>query len=278
MYINKCLPAAILILLITGPAFCQERNTAATATAKPQQAQEDEAKAKAAAKAEAAKLAERKNEKEKEAAILKLKAQAQAINVRELAMPIGGAVRAQAAKVDELRNSARFYSLYNLAEAKLDTRGKRPKAIFMVDSYRFEQQTRTVNVTRTVNEEKKVLEVVDGEEVIVKMNFPVRKQEQQERTYNTRVPAGRKPKAVDLDRVEFYRLDGSLVELGDLKKILSSLHPVFIYHMEPDRVTIQPAHEMIRKVMAPDTLLAVTAELRPKPAPPVIVKPPVPAK
>ena len=243
-----------------------------------QKTQPDEAAAKAeatkAASAQAdaerrAKLAEAmKAAQIKAEANAKIRPQALRANVaQQLAVPLGARA---AVKNPDLRTSARYYSFYNLAEAKFDGVGNAPKVIFMLDSYRNEQQTRTVTVTRTEMQKKRVLETVDGEEVVVEQMIPVQKRQEEERTYTVRKPAGKKPMAVALDKVKFYDLDGKVVERERLKEILAQMSPVFIYHSMPGQAVIPAAHKMIRKVMTPDTLVAVTMELRPKPVPPVV--------
>lgn len=244
-----------------------------------QKAQLDEAAAKVAeaakaalAKADAerrAKLADAmKAAQVKAEANAQIRVQALRANVApQLGVPLGARA---AVNNQDLRTSARYYSFYNLSEAKFDGVGNEPKVVFMVDSYRNEQQTRTVTVTRTEMEKKRVLETVDGEEVVVEQMIPVQKRQEEERTYTVRKAAGKKPMAVSLDKVKFYDLDGEVVEGDRLKELLANMHPVFVYPSMPGQMVIPPAHKMIRKVMNPDTLVAVTMELRPKPVPPVV--------
>lgn len=272
----RSLSVFTLLVCTTGLAFAQEDPVKQE---EQQKAQIDEASAKAA---EAAKAALAKADAERRAKLAdamkaaQIKAEANAqIRVQalranvapQLAVPLGARA---AVNNQDLRTSARYYSFYNLSEAKFDGVGDEPKVIFMMDSYRNEQQTRTVTVTRTEMQKKRVLEEVDGEEVVVEQMIPVQKRQEEERTYTVRKPAGKKPMAVSLDKVKFYDLDGKVVDGARLKKILAQMSPVFIYHSMPGQMVIPPAHKMIRKVMNPDTLVAVTMELRPKPVPPVI--------
>ncbi|MEC8556449.1 MAG: hypothetical protein VXZ82_15680 [Planctomycetota bacterium] len=243
-----------------------------------QKAQLDEAAVKAEAakaalaKADAerrAKLAEAKNAAQiKAEAIAQIRAQALRAKVApQQAVPLGARA---AVNNQDLRSSARYYSFYNLSEAKFDGVGNEPKVVFMVDSYRNEQETRTVTVSRTEMQKKRVLETVDGEEVVVEQMIPVQKRQEEERTYTVRKPAGKKPIAVSLDKVKFYDLDGKVVEGERLKEILAQMSPVFVYHSMPGQVVIPAAHKMMRKVINPDTLVAVTMELRSRPVPPMV--------
>jgi len=200
----RSLSVFTLLVCTTGLAFAQEDPVKQE---EQQKAQIDEAAAKAAEAAEAAKAALAKADAERRAKVAdamkaaQMKAEANAqIRVQalranvapQLAVPLGARA---AVNNQDLRTSARYYSFYNLSEAKFDGVGDEPKVIFMMDSYRNEQQTRTVTVTRTEMQKKRVLEEVDGEEVVVEQMIPVQKRQEEASNYTVRKPAGKQPKA-----------------------------------------------------------------------------------
>ncbi|MEM7474024.1 MAG: hypothetical protein AAF483_03470 [Planctomycetota bacterium] len=164
--------------------------------------------------------------------------------------------------------SRSHFSLQTLSKAKYDAKPNGANIIFMVDRYRAEKQTRTITI-RKMEQQKQTETITDEDgntkEVVRIVAVPVAEEREQE--YTVRVPAGKKPTAVPLDQVEFYHLDGTKAEKEEIEKSLDSLTPVFLLQTDPARVHIQPANELIREVVKPGTLLAVTAALRQRIAP-----------
>jgi hypothetical protein len=147
---------------------------------------------------------------------------------------------------------SRAPELADLVLAKVDIREAGPRVIMMIESYRTEKKTVMVNRMVPQNRERTI--VVDGEEQV--QDYSVFKSVVEAREIDVAVPAGPKPKTVDVAKLRFYGLDGKQISIDQVAENLSSLRPIFLLdqHAGPPR----PLSEVAQRALRATCVIAVT--------------------
>ncbi|MCR9294546.1 MAG: hypothetical protein NXI32_17650 [bacterium] len=152
------------------------------------------------------------------------------------------------------------YALRRVIQAKLDVSGESPQLICMVERYREEEREGNFVRFREVQRTRTVTLNVDGEEKQVEQAYTVRVPFTQSGLQRVLVPAGKKPVPLAWDDVKLYCLDGSQLNLQEAESQLARLRGVFL--VDSLQVKIEPADEILREILRPDTLILATDKLR----------------
>ena len=150
------------------------------------------------------------------------------------------------------------FALKNLVKAKFAKTEEGPSIAFTIAGSRTETRVRMVPITRMRTETRTRTRTVEGKPVAETYTVQVPYTEMVSQSYSVVVPGGKTQKFVKLDDISFYKLDGSIPEKDEVKKLLENESPILLLKTDPSKAKIKPASDYLRKALHPNLLLAVT--------------------
>lgn len=154
-----------------------------------------------------------------------------------------------------MRHKPLPFELGDLVLAKLDVSAKGAQLVALVEQTRTEE--RDVPVT-TVRQEVRTRKVTVGEgdqKKEVDQTYTVSIPVTENRTVTVPVSVGKKPTTYAMDQIKIYKLDGTVVQLGEAKQLLEKMQPVFL--IQQPQTEFKPLEELYLRALNPNCLVVI---------------------
>jgi hypothetical protein len=147
------------------------------------------------------------------------------------------------------------FELGDLVLAKISDGAKGAQLVALVEQTRAEEREVQVTVLRQEQKTRKVLVGEGDQKKEVEQTYTVSVPVTESRNIVTQVPIGKKPTSYAMEQIKIYKLDGTIVQLEEAKKLLEKMQPVFL--VQQPQAEFKPLEELYLRALNPNCLIVM---------------------